>query len=53
MVKIMHQEETLANFAEDNQAIFKGRLGTWQKKGSKLINLKKISFLLLMVHRAV
>ena len=52
----MHQEGTLANFAENNQAIFKGRLGTWQKKkkkGSKLINLKKISFLLLMGHHAV
>ena len=35
MVKIMHQEGTLANFAEDNQAIFKGRLGTWQKKKKK------------------
>ena len=31
----MHQEGTLANFAEDNQAIFKGRLGTWQKKKKK------------------
>ena len=35
MVKIMHQEGTLANFAENNQAIFKGRLVTWQKKKKK------------------
>lgn len=31
-VKILHQEGTLVHFVEDNQEIFKGSVGTQQKK---------------------